>query len=60
MSKVAARDSNLWPNPLVNRTFLRQAGYQQRLISTYFHYFPGLSVTCIPISSRFLVRSQPT
>ena len=30
MSKVAARDSNLWPNPLFNRTGLRQAGYQQR------------------------------
>jgi hypothetical protein len=34
MSKVAARDSHLWPNPLVNGTFLRQAGYQQRFIST--------------------------
>jgi len=34
MSKVAARDSNLWRNPLINRTFLRQAGYQQHFIST--------------------------
>jgi hypothetical protein len=34
MSKVADRDCNLWPIPLVNRTFLRQAGYQQRFIST--------------------------
>ena len=34
MSKVAACDSNPWPDLLVNRTCLRQAGYQQRWASS--------------------------